>query len=67
MGATVLISELERGLMIEFQGEELEYKVYNEQPYQEFVLDRKRIDAFLDRKKPMTMIEKRRKGITINF
>jgi|HubBroStandDraft_6_1064221.scaffolds.fasta_scaffold322674_1 transposase len=67
VGATVLILDLEKRTAIEFQGEEIEYKIYNEQPYQEFVMDRKRIDAFLDRKKPKTIIEKHRKGIAINF
>lgn len=66
-GATVLISELETRITIEFQGKEIEYKVYEEQQYKEQVLDRKRIDAFLDRKKNLSIIERQRKGIAINF
>jgi len=66
-GVVVLMIETKNGIVIESQGKKLEYKIYSEQPYEEHVLDRKRLDAFLDRKKPMTIKERLRKKIAINF
>ena len=63
----VILSETEEGLVIEFEGKEYEYKVYQEQAYEEPVIDRKNVDAFLDRKKAMSSIEKHRRKISINF
>ena len=67
IGARALISELEEGLKIEIRGEEYDYKVYEDQPYEERVIDRKNIDAFLNRKKPQSTIQKQRRGIAVNF
>jgi transposase len=67
IGASVLISELKKGITIEHDGKKMEYKVYGEQFYQEAVMDRKRINAFLDRKKPLTALQKRKRGNALNF
>lgn len=58
------VLEHEQGTRIEYEGKGLKYHVLSEVPYEENVLDRKRIDAFLNRKKPMTVIERRRKQKT---
>lgn len=67
VGKTVQVIEHINGVIIEFDGEEFEYKLFEDQPYQETVMDRKKVDAFIDKKKPMSMIERRRKGIAVNF
>ena len=67
VGKTVQVVEHINGIIIEFDGEEFEYRLFEDQPYQESVMDRKTIDAFIDKKKPMTMIERYRKGKAVNF
>jgi len=67
VGKRVQLLEGEEGIRIEFEGEEYEYKVYQEQAYEETVIDRKRIDAFLNRKKAMTEIEKHRKRTSVKI
>ena len=66
-GKTVLMSERENGVVIELNGKEYKYKIYEEQPYVEQVLDSKNVNVFLNKKTPLTVVEKRRKGIVISF
>jgi transposase len=66
-GGQVMVIEHKDGIKIEYEGKEVQYSLYSEGPYEERVLDRKNIDSFLDKKKPMSIIEKHRKGIAINF
>jgi hypothetical protein len=66
-GAKVMVIEQKEGVRIEFKGKELKYRKYGGQRYQGSVLDRKQIDAFLDRKQPMSQIERKRKGRAVNF
>lgn len=61
MGKKAHLLECEDRIRIEVEGEEYEYKMYQEQAYEETIIDRKRIDAFLSKKKPMTGIEQHRK------
>lgn len=66
-GARVMILEHKDGIKIEYQGRELQYTQHGEESYEERVLDRKSIDNFLDKKKPMTIIERQRRKIAVNF
>jgi hypothetical protein len=63
----VMVSEIDGKVVIEYEGKECSYTVLEDQPYREEVMDRKKLDAFLDRKKPMTVIERHRKGINTKF
>jgi len=63
----VMASEIDDEVVIEYEGKECSYTVLEDQPYQEEVMDRKKLDAFLDKKKPMTVIERHRKGINTRF
>lgn len=65
IGQKVMVYQLDSEIQIEYRGQLYDHTIYDEQPY--MVMDRKRIDAFLDRKKPMTIAQKAAKGIAINF
>lgn len=65
-GKTALISEVEGMVHIEVEGKEYRYTTYEERPYIES-MNRKQVDAWLDHKKPLTIIERRRKGMSVNF
>lgn len=67
IGKVVQIFELDNEIKIEFEGQEYDYTVFEDQPYQERVMDRKRVDAFLDRNKSMSIVERHRKEIAVNF
>ena len=60
-GKTALILEHEDAIGIEIDGKAYDYKVFHDSPYQERVMDRKYLDAFLDRKLPMTAIARSRR------
>lgn len=51
---------------IEVDGKLYEHEIYEEQPYAE-AMNRKEVDAWLDKKRPLTNIERHRKGIRANF
>jgi len=67
MGKKALISEQDEKVVIEIEGKEYDYKIYEKELYEERVIDHKNIDAFLNKRKPESVIEKRRKGIAVNF
>ena len=67
MGKPVLIYDINDKLIVECHGEQYEYTIYEERPYAIKVMDRKRLEAFLDKKKAMTIKERIRKKISINF
>jgi transposase len=67
VGVQVMVIEHKDGIRIEYEGKDLAYRVYGEEHYEERVLDRKKIDCFLDKKRPMTNIERHRKKIAANF
>jgi transposase len=66
IGRSVNIYEMGDKIVIDYEGKKIDYRVYEEQPYVT-VMDRKRLDSFLDRKLPMSIIQRRRKGILVNF
>ncbi|MDA1197406.1 MAG: ISNCY family transposase [Nanoarchaeota archaeon] len=66
-GKTAMITEHVDGIRIEFDGEEYDYTLFGDQPYFEHVMDRKKVDAFLDRKKPLSIIQRHRMGMVVNF
>src|SRR5262249_23713596 len=66
-GKIVEIREYEGRVVIDYQGEECEYIIFEDQPYVGSVKDRKQLDAFLDKKKHLTIIQKLRKGRAVNF
>jgi len=67
IGKTALILELGNEIEIEFEGQRYDYKIYEDQSCQNQVMDRKKIDAFLDKKQPMTINERNLKKIATNF
>jgi len=64
IGKRALIYKRKEKVIIECDGEEQSYTIFEDQPYQ-VVMDRKKIDAFLDKKKRMTIAERHRKGIGV--
>lgn len=66
VGKRALVMELSGDVHIEIDGREYNYRVYEEQPYKES-MNRKEVDAWLDRKQPLTIIQRRRKGMSVNF
>ena len=66
VGKTALVMELSDKVHIEINGIEYDYKIHEDQPYKE-AMNRKQMDAWIDKKKPSTVIQKRRKGISVNF
>jgi hypothetical protein len=67
VGKSVTMNEQTDGVVIEYEGEKLDYTTYEERPYAEIIMDRKRLDSFLDRKDRMSIVQRRRKGIASNF
>jgi hypothetical protein len=66
VGRNITISEIGGAVVVDYEGEKLDYSVYEEQPYVA-VMDRKRLDAFLDRKAPMSIVQRQRKVASVNF
>jgi transposase len=67
IGKMALVSDQQDNVIIEIEGEEYGYRIYEEQPFEEKVIDHKKIDAFLNRKATLSNIAKRRRGIAVNF
>lgn len=67
IGKTILLYEMRDKVALEYMGDYYDYTIYEEQPYVKTVMDRKRIEAFLDRKKSMSAIERHRRGKKANF
>jgi hypothetical protein len=66
IGRSVTIYEIRDEVVLDYEGKKMGYSVYEEQPHVT-VMDRKRLDAFLDRKEPMSIIQRHRKGARVNF
>jgi transposase len=66
VGEEVLVYRFGEKVIIEHQGQEYAYTIYQERPALE-AMGRKELESFLDRKKPLTIIERHRKGIAYNF
>jgi len=66
IGKTILLYELDNKIVLEYMGDRYEYKIFEDQPYNN-VMDRKKLEAFLDKKQPMTIIQRHRRKIAINF
>ena len=67
VGKRAQILIYEGDVMIECEGEGYDYTIFNDQPYIESVMSRKRIDSFLDKKKRMSIIERHRKKAALSF
>lgn len=67
IGKTILLYEIDNKVILDYMGKQYNYAIYEDQPYIDNVMDRKKLDAFLDKKKPMTAIQRYRKKISINF
>lgn len=67
IGKKIYVYGMDSRVILEHEGKEYEYTIYEEQPYEEREMDRKKLEAFLDKKKPLTIIERRRKGMAVNF
>lgn len=66
IGKKALLMELFGEVYIEIDGVEYDYKMYEDQPYNE-AMNRKQVDAWLDKKKPMSIIQRHRRGMSVNF
>lgn len=62
-GKAATIFEVSGEVHIEIEGKEYSYELYEEQPFQVPTMNRKEVDAWLDKKPRMTAIERHRKGI----
>lgn len=62
-GKTATIFEVSSQVYIEIEGKEYAYELYEEQPFQTPVMNKKELDAWFDKKPRMTAIERHRKGI----
>lgn len=60
-GKTAKIYEINGIIQIEIEGLKYDYETYEEQSYQE-VMNRKELDAWIDKKKRLTVIERMRKN-----
>lgn len=67
IGKKICIYEMGTKMILEYEGKEYEYTVYEEQPYEKCEMDRKRLESYLDKKKPLTIIERQRKRMAVNF
>jgi len=67
IGAGVLVFRTSGGVIIEKDGLEYNYTIYDESPTVTPIMDQKVLTAFLDKKRPMSVIERQRKKIAINF
>jgi len=67
IGKTIAVYEIDDKVTLECMGEVYEYTIFEDQPYVENIMDRKKIDAFLDKKKPMPIIQRQRRKIATNF
>ncbi len=66
-GRIVEVLEDSEGVTIEYDGVACDYRLYEEIPAQSRVMDKKQMNAFLDRKEPLSIIQRRRKGMSVNF
>ena len=66
IGKNALIYTRKGKVVIECEEKEYNYTIFEDQPYQA-IMDRKKIDAFLDRKQALTGIERHRRGMAVNF
>lgn len=67
VGKTVTVYETKGGIEVEYGGQRYKGKPFDDQPRAETIMDRKTIQAFLDRKQPLTIIQRRRRGVSANF
>ena len=67
IGKTILLSEINNKIVLEYLGEQYDYNIYEDQPYFERVMDRKKLEAFLDKKKSMPIIQRHRRKIATNY
>jgi len=67
IGKPITLYEIDKKVVLEYQKERYEYIIYEDRPYENKVMDRKQIEAFLDKKVPMTIIQKHRRKIATNF
>jgi len=67
IGKTILLYKMDDKIALEYMSERYDYTIFEDQPYVENVMDRKKIDAFLDKKKPMPIIQRLRKKIATKF
>jgi transposase len=63
IGKTILLYNVKGKIFLEYMEEHYDYTIYEERQYSENVMCRKKIEAFLDRKKPMSIIERHRRKV----
>lgn len=67
IGKTILLCKMGKNILFEYMGDVYEHTVYEERPYVETVMCRKKMEAFLDKKRPMSVIERHRRKKAMNF
>lgn len=67
VGKSVWIYKMGEKIIIENDGIEYKYREYDTLEKSNTTMNQKEITAFLDRKKPLTVIERHRKKVAINF
>lgn len=60
-GKSATVFDVDGKIYIEIEGKECKYEIYEELPYKECKMNRKELDAWLDKKAPMTAIQKERR------
>ncbi|MGB8840855.1 MAG: ISNCY family transposase, partial [Aliidongia sp.] len=67
-GSEVTVLEGAKGrISIEYEGKKIKYSIYEEIAAKKTVLDHKELEVLAELKKPLTIIERHRKGIACNF
>lgn len=67
VGKAILLYETKEKIILEYMGEHYDYTIYEERPYVNTVMCRKQMEAFLDKKRPMSIIERHRRKKATNF
>jgi hypothetical protein len=67
IGKIVTVYETKDGVEVEYDFKRYECVSYDDQPCVSTIMDRKKIEAFLDRKGPLSVIAGQRRRIMVNF
>jgi len=62
-----VLERLDGTITFEYQGRKVEHSIYEETAAKKTVVDHKELEVFAERKKPLTMIQKHRRGVACNF
>lgn len=66
-GKNALVFEVSGKVHIEIDQKEYSYKIHEKQPYREPPMNRKEVDSWLNKKRPITIARGHRKRMSLNF